>query len=437
VLPARRDRTCEKSGIQFRTFVALDRAWLKSFIMTTVIFVHGISVREPKFSEEFKQIKGNFYKELENQNVKNITITPCSWGNSLGAKLNADGASIPFYDSTRNSKQSSQADENIVRWAQLYQDPLYELRLLSLKTPEEQGFIIGKESPKDKLDKKVKKFNPSEKLKDKFQESGISEVFDEARQNVVRANPYQEALETISDTLTEHRDAIARAIIAEAMAICEREDKCPPILTDATLRDEVVKSFSREIAPDEAAFGQWLNDQLFKLPTAYLRHRRGEISDITYPLVGDIILYQARGQEIRDLIKSYIKDAKPPVVLLAHSLGGVACVDLLVEGLVNEKEKEQLKKVQLLVTVGSQAPYFYEINGLQSLKYGQPLSKEFPSWLNIFDSRDFLSFIGGNIFPDKVQDIPVDNQQPFPRSHSAYWTNTATWKAIVRRIKAL
>ncbi|MFB2835494.1 hypothetical protein [Floridanema evergladense] len=395
--------------------------------MTTVIFIHGISVREPQFSEAFKTIKGELHKELPN-----LKVVACSWGSSLGAKLNADGASIPLYDSTRNDEQKG-LDENIIRWMQLYQDPLYELRLLSLKTPEEQDFIPGQEEPSEKIDEKVKHLNPSDELQAKLKEAGIAEVFTQARQNVVNSTPYQKALGTISDTLTEHRDAIARAIIAESISVCEEQEKYTIIATDAILRDEVVKYLSREILDSERGVGDWLKESLSTLvisqTTDHLKRKRGVISDLTYPLVGDILLYQGRGQKIRALIQSYIEDAEPPVVLLAHSLGGIACVDLLV--------KEQLDKVKLLVTVGSQAPYFYETNALQSLEFGESLPEYFPQWLNIYDLKDFLSFIGGNIFPNKVQDILVDNQQPFPRSHGAYWTNNATWKAIVGRIKAL
>ncbi len=398
--------------------------------MTTVIFVHGISVREPKSSETFKQIK----KELEHR-LPDIKVVRCSWGDALGAKLNADGASIPYYDSTRNVDEISEIDDNIIRWMQLYQDSLYELRLLSLKKSEDSEFILNQEPLEALLDRNVKDFVPSDELQTKLQEGGIADIFAQAHQTILESTPYQEALSTITDTLTEHRDAIARAIIAEAISICERKDKFAPIVTDSTLRDDVVESLSNEIYYAEAGLGDWLKEQIMKLKnpslsviTYGLKRGRGLISDFTNPMVGDILLYQGRGQKIRDLIESYIKEAEPPVVLLSHSLGGVACVDLLVE--------KQLSKVKLLVTVGSQAPYFYEINALQSLEFGQPLPGKF-GWLNIFDSKDLLSFIGGNVFPDKVQDIPVDNKQPFPRSHSAYWTNKATWTAIVQRIKSL
>ncbi|NEQ82339.1 MAG: hypothetical protein F6K26_19415, partial [Moorea sp. SIO2I5] len=113
-------------------------------------------------------------------------------------------------------------------------------------------------------------------------------------------------------------------------------------------------------------------------------------------------------------------------VILAHSLGGIACVDLLVT--------QPMAQVTLLITVGSQAPFLYEINALYSLEFGQPLPDFFPEWLNIYDLRDFLSYIGANLFPNKVQDILVDSKQPFPQAHSAYWTNPATWKAIIPRL---
>ncbi|MBE9230725.1 hypothetical protein IQ231_03215, partial [Cuspidothrix issatschenkoi LEGE 03284] len=366
--------------------------------MTTVIFIHGISVREPVLSQTFTQIKEKLREELPN-----LTVVSCAWGDSLGAKLNADGASIPLYDSTRNDNQAIQPDENIIRWAQLYQDPLYELRLLSLKTPEERDFTPGQEEPSKKLDTRVQQFEPSDELQAKLRECGIANVFADARQNVIKSPAYQEALETISDTLTEYRDAIARAIIAESIAICEKKEEFAPILTNSTLRDDVVTSLSSEIYYAEAAIGDWLKEQLAKLlqppATGYLKRKRGVISDVTYPAVGDILLYQGRGQKIRDLIYKYIKDAEPPVVLLAHSLGGIACVDLLVEQLLNEEKV--IKKVELLITVGSQAPYFYEVNALQSLEFNsdrnQRLPNGFPEWLNIYDLQDFLSYIGGNI----------------------------------------
>jgi len=163
-----------------------------------------------------------------------------------------------------------------------------------------------------------------------------------------------------------------------------------------------------------------------------VQRRRGAITDATYPYAGDVILYQGRGDDIRRFIRDRIVAVArddPSVVLLAHSLGGVACVDLLAE--------EALPMVRLLVTVGSQAPFFYEIGALHRLAHDRPLPEHFPPWLNLYDLRDFLSYIGANVFPGRVQDVLVDNRQPFPQSHSAYWTNPSTWSAIVRHVATI
>ena len=145
------------------------------------------------------------------------------------------------------------------------------------------------------------------------------------------------------------------------------------------------------------------------------------------PAAGDIMRYQARGSGIRCYIRRVVADAVAgdsdrSVTLLAHSLGGIACVDALIE--------EPIPCVDRLVTVGSQAPFFYEIDALASLSYGEPLPDHFPAWLNIYDDRDFLSYIGEGLFPGRVMDQRVDNGQPFPQAHSAYWRNDAVWQHI-------
>ena len=124
-----------------------------------------------------------------------------------------------------------------------------------------------------------------------------------------------------------------------------------------------------------------------------------------------------------------IERCTPPVVILAHSLGGVACVELLAS--------EPMPQVEMLVTAGSQAPFFYELGALGSLRFGQPLPDHFPRWLNIYDRCDFLSFVGTPVFQDRMnrlEDVEVNNRQPFPWSHTSYWRNRQTWDAITARL---
>lgn len=391
-------------------------------IMTTVIFVHGTGIREREYNDTFEIIEQKIHAQRPD-----IKVAPCLWG-ALGAKFNDNRASVPLEDATLALSQLEE-DADIVLWRQLYRDPLYELRLLSLK-PIESGNAFG-DDPGDVLQSRVASLTPTSELQVKLQEAGIAEIFPEAREAVIRSEPYDQALLTVSESdLSEYYAPIARAFVAQAMFICEQQEKFPLILTDAQLRDKVVELLTLALGEAELGLGGWLLKPLIELAlpigTNYVRGNRFELTDKISPMPGDILLYQTRGEKIRAFIQQQIEEAESPVVLIAHSLGGIACVDLLVQ--------QQFSQVELLVTVGSQAPFLYEINALYSLEYGQLLPEHFPEWLNIYDLRDFLSYVGKKIFPDRVQDVRVDSRQPFPRSHGAYWTNPKTWEAIIPRL---
>lgn len=389
--------------------------------MGTVIFVHGTGVRRSQYEETFKLVEQRLLAERPD-----LKVVPCLWGETLGTKLNAQGASIPVYDATLALDEGEEEDYQIILWQQLYRDPLYELRVLSLKPTEDGGGNPFAEQPSDRLQSLLEGFTPSPELQAKLIAAGIAEEFDPARQKVIRSEAYQQALVTASDSLTELGLAVARAIIAQAIFDSEQQEKYPTILTDADLRDNLIESLSLALGDAELGLGGWTLQAISQLGTFGVKRKRGAITNAASPMAGDILLYQARGEQIRAFIRELIEKAEPPVVLLTHSLGGIACVDLLVQ--------HELSQVALLVTVGSQAPFLYEINALSSLEFGQPLPAHFPNWLNIYDLRDFLSYIGANVFPNRVQDVLVNNKQPFPQAHGAYWTNSATWKAIIPRI---
>ncbi len=70
--------------------------------MTAVLFVHGTGVRQLPYAETFAQIKRSLHARRPD-----VNLIPCLWGESLGAKLNAEGASIPLYDTTRGEGRSN------------------------------------------------------------------------------------------------------------------------------------------------------------------------------------------------------------------------------------------------------------------------------------------------------------------------------------------
>jgi hypothetical protein len=98
---------------------------------------------------------------------------------------------------------------------------------------------------------------------------------------------------------------------------------------------------------------------------------------------------------------------------------------------------EKLPKIVLLVTLGSQAPFFYEIGALQSLEFAdvppeKRLPDHFPQWLNFYDLRDFLSYVGQPVFgQNRVVDFQIDSRLPFPDSHSGYFGNAEVWSRTV------
>ena len=161
------------------------------------------------------------------------------------------------------------------------------------------------------------------------------------------------------------------------------------------------------------------------MATPIVRRERGELSEAASPAAGDILLYQVRGQVIRDYIQSIVEKTSGKVILLAHSLGGIAAVDLLVA--------RALPSVTHLITAGSQPALLCEIGALQSIDLTAPpkLPDHFPRWLNLYDPNDFLSYVAAPVFRSpQVTDVKIESRQPFPQSHGAYWTNAATWQAI-------
>ncbi|MDZ8090297.1 MAG: hypothetical protein RMY16_32815, partial [Nostoc sp. DedQUE12b] len=201
--------------------------------MTTVIFVHGTGIREREYNETFQIIEQKIHAQRPD-----IKVSPCLWG-VLGAKFNDNRASVPLEDATLALSQGEE-DAEIVLWGRLYRDPLYELRLLSLKSVE-AGNPFGEE-PGDVLQSRVASLTPASQLEAKLQEAGIAEVFEPAREAVIHSEPYERALLTVSESdLSEYYAPIARAVVAQAMFISEQQEKFPPILTDAQLRDDVVE----------------------------------------------------------------------------------------------------------------------------------------------------------------------------------------------------
>lgn len=393
--------------------------------------MHGTGSRKAEYRNTFEQIE-----KILNQRKPELKLVPCLWGEEHGTKLKAGGASIPDYNLTGGSANSNNLEDNPVwLWEQLYKDPLYEIRLLSLRPIHGQITVPGRATPSQEFRKRVDQLIASETLQIQLKEASITNVFEQAHQEITKSKAYRRLLETASRPLDEDYAAISRAIVAKILEVCDNEYIYTPIQFASALRDRTVDLINLELTEGNTSRGvitNWVKSQVMgglrHLGDKRLQQTRGKLTDIAHSFSGDILFYQAKGKKIRDFIQEQVEQVEPPVVLLAHSLGGIACVDLLV--------KQKLPQIKLLITVGSQAPFLYEIDALQSLSYGEALPDYFPRWLNIYDLRDTLSYVGDHqgLFFGKIKDVKVDNKQPFPESHGAYWYSSDTWDAILSEL---
>lgn len=394
--------------------------------MQEVLYVHGTGVREPVYSDTFWLIE----KKLTARRT-DLQLKRCYWGSEHGARLFAGGLSIPGFDTKRDPTAPLDDRESaIALWSLLYQDPLLEVRLLGL---DEKPFVPGRR-PGDVLEQAVRAVTPNDTLATQLGDAGLADVFVDARNIVVGDADFRQMIPHVSTTsLNEYQRAVARALIAQSVVLARSVGGSSAVVMSSENRELLVNGIIEALGGDVRGVGAWVKTKfagvLKRVATNRIDRHRGRLSEDASGAAGDVLLYQARGDGIRSFIREEIAKSSDPVVLIAHSLGGIACVDLLIR-------EAPVPGVRLLVTVGSQAPLLYELNALTSVPYAPEwrLPDRFPPWLNIYDEHDFLSYAAAKVFPG-AHDEMVDNGQPFPESHSAYWANGRVWDAILSKLR--
>jgi hypothetical protein len=175
-------------------------------------------------------------------------------------------------------------------------------------------------------------------------------------------------------------------------------------------------------------------DVVLKIATNYFEDRREALIDtLGAQMMADVIGYSSHRESVHRILKAeLIRTAAAaggrPVLPVALSLGGIALVDLLADW--------PEAPVEACVTVGSQAPLLYTFDAIPSMPYDEAAPPYLPvPWLNIYDTRDFLSFLAEPLFRRNdglasVVDLRVESGKDFPRSHSAYWELEPVWDAI-------
>ncbi|RSS79438.1 alpha/beta fold hydrolase [Streptomyces sp. WAC06614] len=401
--------------------------------MTTALFIHGTGVREPGFSELYGRFSAGLHAV-----APEVRPVPFYWGGEFGATLAGGGASLPHPGGrSRGGPVASSAaapaadpegDGDSELWADLYRDPLLELALVAADGPAAGPGELPLGAPPPGARPRALLAALDGKLAEVAERFGVAHRhLAEAVEALSRSPLPGRAAGALSDDEDLAR-LLARALVAAALSAVLAEDA--PVVPDGEARDTAVAALAALMGArpegSERGLGALLARPALRLATRAAVRRRRALTEAAHPAAADIMRYLARGEAVRRRLRERIGELPGPVVVVGHSLGGIIALDTLVG--------TALPGVALLVTVGSQGPFLYESGALPALAHPEPLPPHVPDWLNVYDRRDLLGHLGAGLFPDRVTDVEVDNRQPFPASHSAYWTNPAVYRAIAARL---
>lgn len=400
--------------------------------MPTALFVHGISVRDASLSNYLRHCRHGLEKSLPGYNLRFLY-----WGDHLGAPYHPELKSIPLFHERGGKHIAHDEENNTAMWALLYSDPWFELRLLgSQSTPAEGG--LGQTSPAEELRIALQDLTIDGVLSQLLSDAGLEASFPDALGSAKQSDEVQDSITSASSPLAPFRKAIARGLLAESVIAAMRDDRCPKFCFDPTIRDSLIDEIVNRLGGVEGAMPPWLLKSFLRPAMSMVTRNFGALAQSNYRLVGDLLKYQCHGHEIRQAIRHEILALEPPVLLLGHSLGGIASFETITSDLT-EHDGAMASKVKLLATIGSQIGFFYECDALASLRLSNPespthLPNGFPNWLNIYDPSDLLSFLAEPLFQG-VKDKMVASGQPFPVSHSTYFGLPEVWNEIAQRME--
>src|SRR5258707_11648797 len=121
---------------------------------TTVLFVHGTGAREASVDATCTRIREGLSKARPD-----VSVERCYWG-QVGATLRAGGGSFYFdlpdrdaapdmgaEEDTGAEEPVSEEEKTLACWAQLFADPLFEIRLRRGTTPPVAGLVRDRWAP--------------------------------------------------------------------------------------------------------------------------------------------------------------------------------------------------------------------------------------------------------------------------------------------------
>lgn len=401
--------------------------------MATLLFVHGTGVRGQAFDKTFYAVSSNV-----SANRMNVRVLSCSWGEAVGVQAPTTLNSLPVPHQRTDVTGIDVAPNETaseLRWSLLYLDPLYEVRTYAAIAPMRDDDGLG---GSDRAGRVTEDLLANSSLRNlQASRTGIEQAGHFTKDLLPEALKLLEEGGLLENALTSwpledverRRPVLARAIVAAWC--CVAAQRGLPAL-DGELRDSLYADIT--VALGGATKG--IKDELlgtliglsgYAASTLFgpaIRRNRGALTEVHLEKTNDVLLYQTArgGRAIREFIANSIRSCEKPVFVLAHSLGGIACAELLVE--------DHSIQVEGLITCGTQVSFLAESDTLAILRRGMALPETFPKWLNAFDPSDLLSYPAEGVFGRRVEDLELRSRQPFPWCHGSYWTSRTLWQRI-------
>lgn len=376
---------------------------------SVLLFVHGTGVRGQSYEVTLDQVRAKV-KQFELP----CTVQECLWGDVLG--IDFAGLSIPDMPKRTEAEQAQ-----AYRWEYLQIDPLFDLKLWCTPAVETPAKRLG-ETPKAQFlwTDRIEKYTPGIELDALLDREEVKPFFAPAWKAVVATGLPQKAFAGAGNEDASVARVFAEAVVAQMMH--DASQASPPVAIPPHMGGKIVDRLLYDWKQISLAV---LKDLFLKffggVTKTVVRPMRAGASRAVAPAIGDILRYQAVGEQIRALIRKKIDAISGDVFVLSHSLGGIACFEIMVES--------RPAHVKGLITAGSQAPLLHEFGALQTLKEGALLPEKFLPWLNLYDENDLLSYRADRLFHCAV-DKRVDSMLPPLEAHSAYWKLDDTWTAI-------
>jgi hypothetical protein len=260
-----------------------------------------------------------------------------------------------------------------------------------------------------------------------------------------------EALAALAPRASRVLAGLDRSVTAEATYDDELLEKLVGILQGDLERDpdERVESFGGEGILDRlseglirvrGAAGRLIGRGATKLLRSKV-HENGAL------FLGDVMTYLNERGDTReragpivtkvmgDIDQAVAEAPGTPLVIIAHSMGGIIAYDVL------SHFRPDLE-CQLLLTVGSQVGLFEELCLLaRGKQQGCPDLAKVPAlanvqrWINVFDYNDVLGFSAKKIF-DGVDDFAYSTGKGVVKAHSSYFLFPSFYRRLAARIGA-